>query len=220
MAWKVHAPGCRYRRSSASAWPVRRRPLAVICNGSAAGCGRRIKMKFDPEQLSADVHELLGSSVELIEKKHRRSYGSFRKTPRSYDLGGLAKAADDGADDEDGEDTGVHAHAEIKAEHHEKMAELYDAISSRHKKIAAHYSAGAQGAYGGAHARDDARHELHEDEGGGDAAAAAELDRLGKLAASGDYGAAVRLARLQRLGVHECLRRPFYGDPSAAAFSA
>src|SRR5713101_6855604 len=99
-------------------------------------------MKFDADQLLADVHECLESSVELIEKGRPRAHGSFRKTPTPYDPRRVAKAADDGTDDEDGEDTGVHAHAEIKAEHHEKLAALHAKIAERHRSMRNHYKSG------------------------------------------------------------------------------
>src|SRR2546427_4642192 len=94
-------------------------------------------MRLDPEELSANVHEFIERSAGLIEKRRPREYGSLRKTPRPY-----AKAADDGADDEDAEDTGVHAHAEIKAEHHAKLAALHAKIAERHRSMRNHYKSG------------------------------------------------------------------------------
>ena len=93
------------------------------------------------DELIAEVRELMELGDELVANKARpsRSYGAARRPPW-YPYAALAKRADDN-DHPD-------AHAEVKGEHHGKVAALYARMGDLHAAMRDHYESGAKGAHG------------------------------------------------------------------------
>src|SRR2546426_5405331 len=97
---------------------------------------------MNADRLLGDLDEILTWADEnLHPRAAKRRYGAPRGGRGSY----FMKAAGDSDAEDDGDEP--NPHAKTKAEHHEKLAELYKEIADRHTAMSDHYSTGAKGAH-------------------------------------------------------------------------